>query len=101
MSGFEGNPKNPKILNLDSKMTSDIHKFVCKVSSFKTSSQVRFNRHKNSRHVTNIDTIEDSNKPLITKEGQLTRLSLTVKKEIVMNPHKIRFNEDNIMVIDY
>ena len=101
MSGFEGNPKNPKILHLDSKMTSDIHKFVCKFCSFKTSSQIRFNRHKNSRHITNIDTIEDSNKPLITKEGQLTRLSLTVKKEIVTNPHKIGFNEDNIMVIDY
>ena len=101
MSGFEENPKHPKILHLDSKMANDIRKFVCKECSLKSSSQIKFNRHKISRHVPNNDTIEDSNRPLITKEGQLTRLSLTVKKEILTNPHKIGFNEDNIMVIDY
>ena len=46
-------------------------------------------------------SIETSNRPLIRKEGELTGLSLTVKKEIVTNPHKIGFNEDNVMVIDY
>ena len=76
-------------------------KFNCEHCYFTSSSRIKFDRHKNSRHITNIDTIEDSNKPLITKEGQLTRLSLTVKKEIVTNPHKIGFNEDNVMVIDY
>ena len=101
MSEFEKNPKHPKILHLDSKMASDIRKFNCKECSFKSSSQIKFDRHKNSRHITHIDTIEDSNRPLITKEGELTGLSLTVKKEIVTNPHKIGFNEDNVIVIDY
>ena len=101
MSGFEKNPKHQKRIHLDSKMASDIRKFECQECPFKSSSQIKFNKHKISRHVPNNDTIEDSNRPLITKEGQLTRLSLTVKKEIVTNPHKIGFNEDNVMVIDY
>ena len=37
MSEFEKNPKHPKILLLDSKMTSDIRKFNCKQCSFTSS----------------------------------------------------------------
>ena len=109
MSGFEKNPKQQKRIHLDSKMASDnekanknIRKFECQECQFKSSSQIKFNNHKISRHVPNNDTIEDSNRPLITKDGQLTRLSLEVKQEIVTNHHaKIGFNEDDVMVIDY
>ena len=99
-SGFEQNPKYPKILHLDS-LVSHIRKFHCKKCSFKTSSQSKFDRHNNSRHITHIDTIGNSNRPLIRKEGELTGLFLTVKKEIMTNPHKVGFDEDNVIVIDY
>ena len=76
-------------------------KFNCEHCYFTSSSRIKFDRHKNSRHIMHIDTIEDSNRPLIRKEGEWTGLSKEIKKEIVTNPHQIGFNEDNAIVIDY